>query len=235
MHHKDRKIQLWWLPAACVMIPAVATHLSWLISTYFQIIDPCLPYWADCVSISRTARHLPAALVFKGLMIPYAVLMVFLWFLVREWLVVLGITGKSLNALLALGITSGLFLIVYLVALGVDGEQYRLARRSGVIISFGFTYLAQLLLLLKLAKSKKLYPVLLWIIKCQKIICFMLLFIGISSIILDLLLPDYRRWQNAVEWWFAIHLYVFFITIASAWKKTGFAVSFNNRKFDILK
>lgn len=222
-----RQSNLYWLPLICTLIPGIATHLSWFLATAFQIIDPCCPYWSDCVSISRTARQLPVSLVFKGLIIPHALLTAWVWFLVWVWLTRLGIAGKSAPLIFMLGGVAGFAMVVYLLALGVQGDDFRLARRTGVIISFSFTYLAQLLLYRKLHRCRDKLSLNPLIISGQKLICIALLTVGISSLVLEVVYTDYKRWQDAFEWWFALFLYGYFFTLAAAWKQTGFSMDFH--------
>lgn len=213
------------LPAFCTLIPLLAVHISWMTATLFELIDPCFPYWSDCVSISRTARHYPASLVFKGMMIPSAVLTTYVWYLTANWLTSNGFTGKSPLWIKGLSLIAGVFMIIYLIALGVHGEEFRFARRTGVIIAFSFTFLNQLLLYRKLWSNRGLIHLNPWILFFQKWICSGLLTIGLLNVLLDLFYADFYRWNDAIEWWFALLLYGFFMTIAAAWKQTGFSVN----------
>lgn len=219
------RFKLHWLAIFCTLIPAFAVHISWITAIVFETIDPCFPYWSDCVSISRTARQFPASLLFKGMMIPHAVLTIVVWYLSVKWIRGYHVAGKSLTVIKGLSLIAGISMIVYLAALGVHGEEFRFARRTGVIISFSFTYLMQLLLYRKLIAVKDIIQMSPRLLFYQKWLCIVLLCIGIGNVLLDMFYADFHKWNDAIEWWFCLFLYGYFLTIASAWKQTGFRIT----------
>ena len=216
-------LKLYGLPFLCALIPLLSTHVSWLVSIYCNRISPCFPYWSDCVSISKASRQLPVLPFFKGIMIISAVLAVIMWVSVEKWFIHYGIVNRSVKLIKTMGILAGLFLILYLAALGVHGDQYRMLRRTGVIVCFSFTFFPELLMLRVVLQHHHLLKLRPSILTVQKIFCWIMLIIGIGNTVLDMMCSGYDNWQNAAEWWFVLCLYGYFFTIAAAFKQTGFS------------
>ena len=63
------------------LLPILAAHAAYLLNIYAgSELDPryiCQPYLEGCVSISRAARSGPGLLLFKSVMLPCAVLLLF--------------------------------------------------------------------------------------------------------------------------------------------------------------
>ncbi len=200
-------------------IPLLIVHSTWLWSSWLGTIDQCLPYWSGCVSISRAARSSDAIFLFRAGMILNAALLIHFWLLVHQWL---AIYQRRSLALPILGITASLFLVLYANFLGSQGELYQLLRRYGVTIYFAFTVLAQMLLIrqllqLQLNVGAHLVQIKLWL-------CVWLLTLGIISVLCNALLDgDAKdRWENIIEWHFALGMNSYFLLMALLWKKLGF-------------
>lgn len=200
-------------------IPLLIVHSAWLWSSWLGAIDQCLPYWSGCVSISRAARSSDALFLFRAGMILNAALLIHFWLLVHQWL---AIYQRRSLALPILGITASLFLVLYANFLGSQGEFYQLLRRYGVTIYFAFTVLAQMLLIrqllqLQLNVGAHLVQIKLWL-------CVWLLTLGIISVLCNALLDgDAKdRWENIIEWHFALGMNSYFLLMELLWKKLGF-------------
>src|SRR5690606_17903778 len=139
-----RLFPLAWLAA---LLPLVTINITYLISASYGHVDWCVPYIHSCTSISATGRAPPAYFVFKGLMIPAAVILMLYWLLSVAWLRELGCRRNIwLGAVLGCGAAAGAGLIFYSLVLGWIGDIYRLQRHAGVSAFFGFSFFAQLLI-----------------------------------------------------------------------------------------
>ncbi len=202
------------------LIPLLIVHAVWLWSTGLGVIEPCLPYLSGCVSISKAARSSDALFLFRAGMILNAALLIHFWLLVRQWL---ALYQERTLALPILGIIAALFLVLYANFLGSQGEFYQLLRRYGVTIYFSFTVLAQMLLvhrLLQLNIGAQLTQI-------KTGLCIWLLTLGIISVLCNALLDgDAKdRWENIIEWHFALGMNSYFLLTALLWKKVGYRVN----------
>lgn len=209
----------------CVLLPLLTVHTTLIIAVFIGNLDPCIPYWSECHSISSTGRQIPEFFVFKALMIPTAVAMMLYWGLLRIWLIRIGVKETG-NLIIGLGMIAGVALIVYTVTLGAAGEPYALARRIGVVLFFAFSAFAHLLLLKKLSKEVLTKNHLIGNYKKLFRACMGLLILGIASAIFGFMWEGYNRWDNALEWWFSLLLMGQFYLVGQMWDKTGFRVVF---------
>lgn len=215
-------MRLLWVPLFIGLMPVLAANISYIVSSQLGHIPSCIPYLQGCTSISSAGRAAPEAFIFKGIMIPSAVVMAMYWWLCSQWLRCVG--DRSIQAeriIPILGILAAIFLVVYATALGSIGEAYKLQRRLGVTIFFAFTYLAQLLMASRLhrlttSKQLSLPP---YLPKLYIGMGLVLLLIGLSSAPLSLVSTQA---DNIVEWNFAILMFLYFVPTTILWHKTGF-------------
>ena len=179
-----------------------------------------MPYLDGCVSISRAARSGPGLALFRWLMLPSAALLALCWFDVSAWLRALqaGTAGRS-RWIAGLGIAGAAFLVLYVTALGHDTEWYRWQRRYGVIVYFGGTALAQLLLAWVLwpLRSEPLTRSLRRPIACLFALVCLQWTLGVFSSVKRFIFadPDFvDRLENLTEWWFALPMSLAFVVIA---------------------
>jgi len=210
------------------LLPILAIHTTYLIAAIGGHVPWCIPYINSCTSISATGRQVPEFFVFKATMIPAAMLMMLFWFLCYQWLLSGGYRrGISARSIPIVGTVAALFLILYTTMLGASGDLYQLERRVGVIIYFTFTYLAQLLFTYHMGKlnrqrhffSSRIYHFLVGLNTA-------VLSIGLLSLILQLTMVDYDSVEDAFEWIIALLIHVYFFGIYAAWRRTEFAISF---------
>ncbi len=201
------------------LIPLLVVHAAWLWSSWVGAIDSCLPYWAGCVSISKAARASDALFLFRAGMILNAALLIHFWLLVRQWL---ALYHQRTLALPLLGITAALCLVLYANFLGSQGDFYQLLRRYGVTIYFAFTVLAQMLLVRLLKRIPPLRTA--GLVSVKMGLCWWLLTLGLASVVFNLLLADTAkdRWENIIEWHFALGMNSYFLLTALIWQKLGF-------------
>ena len=204
------------------LTPLFTTHISFMLAASLGHLDWCCPYGPDCYSISATGREWPEKLWFKFGMLPSALALILLWWraarLHRLAATRLKITLKIMPVL---GTFAALCLLLYTLALGEEGQAYRLVRRIGIILSFSLTYLTQLLLTRLLFDMRNL-PGLEYIARWSKkllTVMLVLLATGVLSVILDLSLGEgYDRFENAFEWSMAFMLSSYFAILAAMWR-----------------
>ena len=197
------------------MVLFVAVHVSYLLAVWQGHVPGCNPYWDSCSSISAAGRQMPEFLWFKLTMIPAAGLIIVYWRQMSIWLQFLDIPHHSIRQS---GQIAGVFLMLYVLALGIEGDVFRLQRRIGVILYFTLTYLAQLLLVARLWRhNHRAAPVRLMFVNC-----IVLLIIGSSSLFTDLLTEWHDDVEDAYEWTLALLLDFYFLVSYWAWRVTGF-------------
>lgn len=218
------------VPLLTGLLPIVAVHLTYWVSADQGYVPWCFIYTESCSSISATGRHGSAYFIFKGMMIPAAMIMILYWILSYQWLIALGDKHRLADrSMLILGVIAAVFLILYVIALGAGSDYFRLQRKVGVTIYFTFTYLAQLLLtyrsgiLIAVDKSRTI----------QLFLNYSVLAIGISTLFLDLLLDKYEDYEDAFEWNMALLIHLYFLVNWYSWRFTNFRLRFDVKGFDV--
>jgi len=213
---------LFWTAA---LLPFLSVHSSFFLAASQGHVDWCMPYWDSCTSISATGRQMPEKALFKLGMLPSAFLMGFLWWHIRRWLM-LALAEKSrhrINSMFTLGCLAGFFLLLYTLALGVEGDSFQRLRRIGVTLSFAFTFLSQLLctqLFGQVARLSGDAAMLAWHRALLGLLSLLLL-VGIASLVLDAQLGDvYDAMEDAFEWNLALLLQLWFAGAAVLLAKT---------------
>ena len=206
------------------LLPILAVYLAFLLNVHVgnDLEDRfiCRPFLDGCVSISRAARSGPGLFWFRLLMLPCVLLLAITWFNVRAWLNEVSPSRERFaRAILLLGGLGSLFLALYVVALGSEGDWYRWMRRYGVTVYFGGTALAQLLLVQVLWPQRKrlLQGGLRRPISLVTALVSFQWSLGVLSVAKRLLIDDadlVDRIENIIEWWFALPMSVVFILIA---------------------
>jgi hypothetical protein len=221
------------------LLPIIAAHAAYLLNVSVgNGIDAqfiCMPYVDGCVSISRAARSGPGLLLFRALMLPTVIFLLLSWEAVRKWLLTLdACSSRRAWAIGGLGLVGALFLILYVTALGTEGDWYRWQRRYGVIFYFGGTALAQLLLVWvlwparrRLASGRLVAPIttLTALVSVQWVL-------GVFSSLKRLIFDDpvvIDRIENVIEWWYALPMATAFIVIAWLFGRSGFRLEFSAR------
>lgn len=201
------------------LIPLVVVNASWVWSSVVGAIEWCLPYWSGCASISKAARSSDALFLFRAAMILNAALLIHFWLQAEQFL---SLYQRRARSLPILGVIAALFLVLYANFLGTQGEVYQLLRQYGVTIYFAFTVLAQMIFtrhLLQLS-VKRIQPIVRW----EFYLCGWMLVLGITSIFCNALLTGESkdRWENIIEWQFALAMNIYFLLTALIWKKLEF-------------
>jgi len=221
------------LALLCGIVPIVATHGALLLN----VLSPggalaesfrCMPYWDGCVTISRAVRSGPGLNFFRAIMLPMAAVLALTWICVAPWLAGLR-PGRETRArsIAVMGVVGALFLILYVAALGTEGTWYSWMRRYGVVMYFGLTALAQLLLvqaLWPLRSQVHMQPLHRPILALFALVCVEWLG-GVASVAKRLLLSNpalIDRVENVIEWWFALALSAAFVVLAELMRRSEF-------------
>ncbi len=217
---------LWLLPLAAGLLPLLAAVSAYALSIRLDLVPACNPFLEGCVSISRAARHDLPNIVFRGMMLPAAVLQAACWLLCPAWLRSLGARPSGWQRMLPwLGAAAAIFLILYGTFLGTEGEGYRIMRRYGTTLYFGFTCIGMLIVsgemrrLVRAGRSQRCVTGVLLAL------CAVLPLLGLVHVLVPLALPGpaaIDALENATEWWGGAIFTVFFCVLAWAWRATGF-------------
>ncbi|WP_368563674.1 hypothetical protein [Pseudoxanthomonas sp. UTMC 1351] len=225
MPESIRSTPLWPLPLSIALLFLGAVHLAWWLSMQQGHIPACVPYWDGCTSISRAARHGLGNSLFRLAVLPCALLHGLNWWLARAWLRRPERARDVVaDAMLVLGALSALALAIYTTFLGTEGEIYRFLRRYGVVVYFGFGFLAQLLFLRLARREGKLMA---GIGSAMLAICVAMLALGLGNVIASLVLTDAvlkDHLENALEWQLGLLLVAWFVLQAVLWKRARFAM-----------
>ena len=215
-----------WIALLCWMAPTLAVVATYAISAGTGQVPTCFPFLEGCTSISGAARRDPSIHLFRAMMLPTASVMVAYWILARSWLGQLGEHGPGRNWIAGLGIVGALFLILYVVFLGTDGQAYELMRRYGVTVYFAFTALAQLLLSARLRRLPEATQrgIGIGLIRTKVGFGAAMLMLGLVNVPAKNFFPDLPV-DNMAAWNFALLMHGYFGLTALAWRRAGLVIS----------
>jgi len=213
------------IPLAAALLPAVTIHLCYIIAASHGHVPWCVPYWDSCVSISATGRQSPESYIFRGLMIPTAVVFMAYWLLCHAWLKQLGSRHPGVrHAMLALGVAGAVGLIWYTAVLGSEGRVFFIQRRAGVTSFFVMTVLAQCLLTLELAtiERRRSTGVSGPVRGVMAVLATVIVASGLVSLVLSATVAAYDRIEDAYEWVITALILGHALVTHFAWRQSGF-------------
>lgn len=217
---------LWPLALLAGLLPLVATALAYRLSIAQDLAPGCNPFVEGCVSISRAARHGLPNILFRGLLLPAAVLQGMCWMLCPAWLQSLGAPHDRWHrALPVLGVAATIFLALYGTFLGTEGEGYRWMRRYGVTFYFGLTCIGMLVVSDRMQHSLAGARAGRRVLNLLLGLCALLPLLGLAHVLLPLWWsgPQVKdALENVTEWWAGAIFTSFFFGLAWAWRGTGF-------------
>lgn len=220
--HDRTSWKAWWLPALSAALLVGAIHLGLALSVTRGLVPSWFPHVDGSCSVSRACRQEPAIHVFRALTLPAATLLAGTWLVAARWLALRELAGPRLRrAVLALGLSGALFLVLYATFLGTEGALYRLLRRYGVYVFFGGTAVAELLVTLALTRARRagrapeVEP---WVVQALTATMVFLLAAGPVNLAAAKVL-EREATANVLEWWFAIAMGLGFALLARAWAR----------------
>ena len=194
------------IPQFVFFIPVLTVIISYFISSFGGFVDWCMPLIDGCTSISKVGRYGISFYLYKIFIIPSVILLIIFWYQVNKYIY------KS-NLLLFLSITSCIFLIIYLFALGFDGKIYRFMREIGIFLYFILTPMCQTLLAFSISNNKIRSKFFLYALLFMYLVCM-----GVYLFILPL---DNSNYENVIEWNFAFLIFLFFSLFSVLLRKTN--------------
>ena len=217
------------LPLLTALLPALAINFCYLLAASQGHVPWCIPYLEGCTSISATGRQAPESYLFRALIIPTAVLLVFYWRLSHEWLKALGSETRRVNrAMLVLGTVAALALIVYATVLGSVGEGYKLQRRIGVAVFYLCTMAAQLLITWQVLRAARRpgSDISRRTAAALTALLAVILAAGLIGLVLSGTWEGYGDYDDSVQWSLTLLLLAHVATTYLAWKESGFRARF---------
>ena len=188
------------------LLPVLTVVISYFFSSLGGYVEWCFPLLDGCTSISKVGRYGVSFYLYKIFIIPSVILMIIFWYQINKYFY------KS-NLLLFLSVTSCIFLIIYLFALGFEGKFYRFMREIGIFVFFILSPVSQTLLVFSISNNK---------IKSKfslKTFLFVYLLFVVGYL---LILPfDNSNYENVIEWNFALLIFLFFPLFSCLLRKTN--------------
>lgn len=216
------------LPLFAALAPFAAIHVAYWLGIDSGRLPACIPYIDGCTSISSTGRHPPGSYVFKGVQMPFSVLLLWIWYVAYGWLLALGSRRDeaALRTLPVAGTTGALALVVYTTFLGTSGDIYEFMRRFGIYFYFLGTWAAQLAVSLSLRiQSRRNADVTMQVLARRMLgVCAAPLALGLLNIALKATLDDADAAENRIEWLAALAMQGWFLLLYAAWTRSRIRV-----------
>lgn len=210
------------------LLPCAAVQLAYLLAADSGFVAWCNPFIDSCTSISATGRRAPASIVFKGAMLPSAVVIAVFWWVHWRWLSVHDGLRRRSAWMLVLGWLACLGLVLYVSVLGEIGDLWRTQRRIGTILFFSFTFLAQLLLAAGLRDVAPEASGLAARVGGRLLrVCLLMLLLGVFSVVVQAISEDWHdAIEDAIEWQLALLLQLNFLLCVPLWWRTPWRLAF---------
>lgn len=223
---------LWPLPLLAALLPLVGTLIAFVLSIRLGLVPECNPFFEGCVSISRVGRHDLPNILFRGLLLPGAVLQALCWLLCPSWLRTLGAAPDRWQRVLpVLGVAAGVFLVLYGTFLGTEGPGYRWMRRYGVAFYFALTCIGMLVVSDQMWRHIRGGRRERGIATALLALCSLLPLLGLAHVLVPLWWSEpaaIDALENITEWWGGAIFTVFFCVLAWAWRRTGFGLQLHS-------
>ncbi len=205
-----------------IILPLLASNSAYLLSAFEGFIPWCMPYIDGCTTISQAGRSGYTIFIYRALVMTYSVLLMWFWIYSKSWFELLhGYTTKIARIIFWLGLAGSISLLVYIDFLGTTGEINNIMRRTGAMLYFTLTPLAQLLMLKQhynIFCKKPEVSIKTRALQYQLFIILLMLITGAISIYLVVTNNITYEIENIVEWNFSLLLNLYFIGMIFIWK-----------------
>lgn len=214
------------LPLVAGAAPLIGVPIAYWLGVRAGVLPACMPLWDGCLSISAAGRYMPGSLLFRAVMFPQAVVLVFLWYFAARWLRCIAPSSKAASTTLWSGFGGALALILYVSFLGTQVPFYEFMRRVGIYFFFLGTLVSQVTLAVALVGRAKrnMDKSLQRIAIALLCLCGLPLALGLLIVLLKSVLDNADFAENRVEWISAVSMQLYFIVLYAAWRYTGFNV-----------
>ncbi|NNF40835.1 MAG: hypothetical protein HKN64_05610 [Woeseiaceae bacterium] len=215
------------LPLLAGVLPVVGVTLAYGLGVHHAVLPSCLPLLDGCTSISATGRYLPGSLLFRAVMLPQSVVLVFVWYFSARWLRELVPENRAAPVILIAGLVGALALVLYVSLLGTKAPLYEFMRRFGIYFYFLGTAVAQVALATSLWRyaNRNVRDALRWIAAGMLLLCSLPFFLGVLNIVLKSVLADADLVENRIEWTAALLMQAYFVLLHRAWVESRFEVA----------
>ena len=220
------------LPLIVGFLPIIGIHLSYIVAMNAGVVQECIPYIDGCVTISATGRYPPSTYLFKGVMLPQALLLAVYWLFAVAWYrAICGVSEQPLRGIDrwigGIGVAGALFLVLYVTFLGAYDEFYTLMRRFGVYFYFLFSVVAQLLMTIQILRHGASSALL----RHGKMKLFLVIapfVLGIFNWVMKAILgDDSGPIESRVEWTVSMMMQLWFVVSYYSWKATDFGAAYS--------
>lgn len=186
------------------VVPVLSVNVNYLLSASADYIPDCFVYLEGCTSISATGRYGVSYWLFKAFMLPQALLLVMFWRGVARRVPPPGARDTIITA----GTTGAVFLVLYTVFLGSEGDIYRLMRRYGVFVFFLGTFIAQIAATRRLARRGGARRPL----RAQQVLLVVMGLFALAEVPLGTFGLQDDQAENVIEWNFSLLMQAWFAT-----------------------
>lgn len=193
------------LSLSIFLVPVLTIFVSYLISASNGYVDWCMPIIEGCTSISKVGRYGLSFYLYKIFVIPSLILMIYFW--LKAYLNIY----KNM-VLIFLSVVACLFLIIYLIALGFDGQIYRFMREIGIFVFFVLMPICQSWLIISTSHN---------FLNKSFLYLIILIFICLACVYLSILSLDNDNYENIIEWNFVFFIFLFFPVFYFSIKKSN--------------
>lgn len=216
------------LPLYGGVIPVLAVTLAYWLGVDNGILPSCNPWLDGCTSISSTGRHAPGSYLFRAIELPFAMVLVFIWYFSHAWLNELcgGNHRRTIKIMFIAGVTAAMALIIYVTFLGTSELIYEYMRRFGIYVFFLGTATAQLLLSLLIAAQTNLDDTygMRGLSRQMIFLAALPVFLGVLNLILKSVMDYTDAVENSIEWIASLSMQIWFVFLYLVWRRTGFGV-----------
>lgn len=201
------------------LLPLLGINLAYWIGVHADVLPACIPYFDGCTSISATGRYPPGNMLFRAVMLPQAVILLFTWHFAAIWIREVLPSSKTPPTIFVAGLIGAVSLIIYVTFLGTKAPIYEFMRRFGIYFYFIGGVVAQLAVSIALLRRLPRHS------RLMLSICAVPFVLGILNTILKAVLADADMSENRIEWIVALAMQAWFFVLYFAWRRTGFEIS----------
>lgn len=205
------------LPLLTALGPLIGISAAYWIGARHEHLPDCNPWFDGCTSISSTGRYPPGDRVFRAVMLTQAAWLAVTWYLAALWLRSIVPSGRPDRTVLAAGFIGAAALVVYVSYLASNDPFYEIMKRYGIYLYFAGTALAQVAVSASIAPSR--------LQKIMLVFCLTPFALGIFNVVHKYLIHDINSMENRIEWFAALFMQLWFITLFLAWRRAGFRVA----------